>query len=264
MGTENDEEIPACHSCRRKKARCSRGQPCSQCTRAGTACVYDERKMKPGLRAGVVDSLSRRLETLENMFLGQEILWKQMWETLHPGRRLGEEGNSVAGQQESLRRALLDVAENQSERGSERPAKRQCTESSIESLSATDIIESDLLTPLVEFYFDNFHHWIPILHVRRFRDLIKSAQGREDAKHTLFAIIAACIRFVQDPRLGDAAKAKVAESCRQTVVLCSMESFSVGSLQALVIIAFDTVRHPIPWSQLTSRLPAAGARRRGR
>lgn len=245
---QRDDEIPACQSCRRKKARCSREQPCSQCVRAGTACTYDEKRMKPGLRSGVVDSLSRRIETLENMFLGQEILWKQMWETLHPGAKFPGPDDinprSVPGVQQTLRRSLLQVA---SQEENEPPTKRRRTQSpsaDLEnvSLTATDIIESDLLGRLVEFYFDNFHHWIPILHVRRFRHQIQSTEGRREATHTLYAIIAACIRFINDPRLADKEiVSRVAESCRQKVLLSGMESFSVGNLQALVIVAFDTV-----------------------
>lgn len=204
--------------------------------------------MKPGLRSGVVDSLSRRIETLENMFLGQEILWKQMWETLHPGAKFPGPDDinprSVPGVQQTLRRSLLQVA---SQEENEPPTKRRRTQSpsaDLEnvSLTATDIIESDLLGRLVEFYFDNFHHWIPILHVRRFRHQIQSTEGRREATHTLYAIIAACIRFINDPRLADKEiVSRVAESCRQKVLLSGMESFSVGNLQALVIVAFDTV-----------------------
>jgi hypothetical protein len=264
---KSEDDIPACQSCRRKKARCSREQPCSQCVRFDVQCIYDDRRLKPGLRAGVVDNLSRRIETLENMFLGQEILWKQMWETLHPGSRFPgvtteeREGDKSARdeireRQEELKRSLLQVAASRKDTsaGDEqvaRPVKRQRVDISVASspeqglngMSAAEIIESDLLGQLVEFYFQNIHHWIPILHVRRFRHQIQSPEGRESAIYILYALIAVCIRFVADPRIPDEdRKARVAEGCRQKVVLCSMESFSVENLQALVIIAFDTVR----------------------
>lgn len=45
-------------------------------------CVYDNRRLKPGLRAGAVDQLYRRIETPENMFLGQEMLWQQVRQAL--------------------------------------------------------------------------------------------------------------------------------------------------------------------------------------
>ncbi|RDW72338.1 putative C6 transcription factor [Aspergillus mulundensis] len=277
---KSDEDIPACQSCRRKKARCSREQPCSQCVRFDVACIYDDRRLKPGMRAGVVDSLSRRIETLENMFLGQEILWKQMWETLHPGsqfpglptddRQLDGESTSADGIQDSrekLKISLLEVAASHknSVGASDGPRpKRQRTEVSLgpspdpekHTISAADIIDSDLLGLFVDFYFDNIHHWIPILHVSRFCKNIESAAGRTKSKYIIYAIIAVCIWFVDDHRLADEdKKTRIAESCRQKVLLCSMESFSVQNLQALVIIAFDTIargRGPSSWSVVGS------------
>jgi hypothetical protein len=215
------------------------------------------------------------------MFLGQEILWKQMWQTLHPnmefpgipssvGNDLGNgngngNGTDLRGRRDQLKNSLIDLAD--SHRNSDSfgidgssgsgdmsqppPAKRQrrylspsVPEQDVpQYMTASDIIDSDLMTSFVEFYFQYIHHWIPILHVRRFRDQIQYPEGRQKAVHILHAIIAVGIRFVQDPRLGDdEIKAKTAETSRQSVVLCSMESFSVQNLQALVIIAFDTVR----------------------
>ncbi|KAL3477665.1 fungal-specific transcription factor domain-containing protein [Aspergillus californicus] len=283
--SKSDDDIPACQSCRRKKARCSREQPCSQCVRFGATCVYDDRRLKPGLRTGIVDSLSRRIETLENMFLGQEVLWKQMWEALHPGARfpgasnhaLTEEGgvgdhesSAIRDKQDSIKQSLLQLAASHEDTvaaspDDPRPAKRQRIEPSPvvsspehdkQSISASDIIESDILGQLVEFYFQNIHHWIPILHVRRFRHQIQSPEGRSEAIYILYALVAVCIRFIYDPRLADEErKACIAESCRQKVILCTMESFSVENLQALVIIAFDTIargRGPSSWSVVGS------------
>jgi hypothetical protein len=34
--------------------------------------------MEPGLRTGAVVQLYRRIETLENMLLGQEMIWQQV------------------------------------------------------------------------------------------------------------------------------------------------------------------------------------------
>ncbi|KAH2839427.1 hypothetical protein KXW08_009490 [Aspergillus fumigatus] len=78
----NKDKIPACQSCRRKKAKCDREQPCSQCVRFNVICLYENGRLKPGLRAGAVEQLQRRVETLENMFIGQGILWQKIWDTV--------------------------------------------------------------------------------------------------------------------------------------------------------------------------------------
>ncbi|CAG8236862.1 unnamed protein product [Penicillium salamii] len=115
---KSQEDVPACQSCRKKKARCSRAQPCAECTRSNVDCVYDERRMKPGLRAGAVDQLYRRVETLENMFLGQELLWQQMWKTEHPDASLRDcsDGSTtienLAQRRQKLKSVLLNASSN--------------------------------------------------------------------------------------------------------------------------------------------------------
>ncbi|KAH7114283.1 hypothetical protein B0J11DRAFT_584717 [Dendryphion nanum] len=62
-----DPSIPSCESCRKRKLKCSRQQPmCANCERLDTRCFYDFERKKPGLKVGAVESLSRRLEVVEN------------------------------------------------------------------------------------------------------------------------------------------------------------------------------------------------------
>ncbi|KAE8140801.1 fungal-specific transcription factor domain-containing protein [Aspergillus pseudotamarii] len=281
-----EDDIPACQSCRKKKARCSREQPCSQCVRFDVACVYDDRRLKPGLRAGAVDQLYRRIDTLENMFLGQSVLWKQVWEALHPnsafpgaadedGHNEESPGRQFVHAREAIKKSMLQLAETKKTAGSLieaehnddgdfRSSKRRkvdvvsTTQQPVRNGTDFDILNSDIVNDLVEFYFANIHHWIPILHVRIFREQIQTYKGRQKAIYILHAIVALCSRFSDDSRLGnDAEKAELAETSRQKVILSSMESFSVENLQALVIIAFDTLlmsvligrgRGPSSWS----------------
>ncbi|KAH7176033.1 hypothetical protein EDB81DRAFT_31452 [Dactylonectria macrodidyma] len=45
----------------RRKAKCSRDQPCSSCLKLGIDCVYDQEKSKPGMRTGAIESLNERV-----------------------------------------------------------------------------------------------------------------------------------------------------------------------------------------------------------
>ncbi|KAH7016378.1 uncharacterized protein B0I36DRAFT_298715 [Microdochium trichocladiopsis] len=64
--------LPSCTGCRRRKLRCSRQTPvCSNCERLQVACSYDGQRNKPGLKGGVVDSLSQRLAQVEKAVFGQ-------------------------------------------------------------------------------------------------------------------------------------------------------------------------------------------------
>jgi hypothetical protein len=68
----------ACNGCRRAKLRCSRDRPsCIHCRKTGTllrpnttlsllmqvglVCVYETKRVKPGLKAGAVENLHKRL-----------------------------------------------------------------------------------------------------------------------------------------------------------------------------------------------------------
>jgi Fungal Zn(2)-Cys(6) binuclear cluster domain len=264
-----EEDVPACQLCRKKKARCNRAQPCAQCIRFNVPCVYDDRHMKPGLRAGAVDQLCRRIETLESMFLGQEMIWQQMWHVLCPNTSLPESlkrpstSPDLEARREQLKSSLLlagsslehsksqrELEKDSSDMESvERPAKRHrlydVNSPSFLVNSNSDssgILPTEIMNELVDFYHVNIHPWIPILHVAKFRERMKLAHERPRITCILHAIIAVCIRFSRNDHLQDEeTKSQIAEKSRQKVILNSTESFSVENLQALVIIAFETV-----------------------
>jgi hypothetical protein len=108
----------------------------------------------------------------------------------------------------------------------------------------------DLIDALVEIYFTNIHPWIPILHVRQFRERMKDPVERKKLETIFHAILSLCVRFSNDPRLRNAeVRARYSKSSRNTVILQSMELFSVENLQALVICAFDTVSRVLLFSR---------------
>ncbi|KAJ5893219.1 hypothetical protein N7495_004910 [Penicillium taxi] len=275
--SKSHEDVPACQSCRKKKARCSRAQPCSECIRFNTDCVYDERRMKPGLRAGAVDQLYRRIETLENMFLGQEMLWQHIWKTFYPKGSLSESSQerptditSLARRRDELQCALIRASSPSSHSNESRvdtnagvgsrPAKRRRCESANVSAGRMnidgDFISTEVVTELVDFYFLNIHPWIPMLDEERFRTCVKSLDESRGIHCILHAVIAVCARFSQSESLGDEArKVDIAKKSRQKAILDGMETFSIENLQALVIIAFDTIacgRGPSSWSMVGS------------
>jgi len=109
----------------------------------------------------------------------------------------------------------------------------------------------DLIDDLVEIYFASIHPWIPILHVKQFRARMAIPDQRRNLITIFHAIISLCIRFSEDARVSDPnVRARYSKRSRQTVILQSMESFSVENLQALVICAFDTVSNCSPTSSL--------------
>ncbi|KFZ17290.1 hypothetical protein V501_01820 [Pseudogymnoascus sp. VKM F-4519 (FW-2642)] len=272
-----EDDGPACQPCRKKKARCSRKQPCSHCVRFNVDCVYDDRKMKPGLRTGVVEKLNQRVATLENMFLGQGVLWQQVWNCLNSiqaqtptsldsATNAGETLKVYTSRLKSTlshlsadfdpsdgsitsplkrRRAYSTGEEEQQQRP--QPAPQSMLEDKEYCLPPDDLIDA-----LVDIYFRSIHPWIPILHVKQFRERMANPAQRQKLTTIFHAIVSLCIRFSNDPRVSSAeVRMKYSTKSRQIVILQSMESFSVENLQALVICAFDTIgsgRGPSAWS----------------
>lgn len=218
-----------------------------------------------------MENLTQRVATLENMFLGQGVLWQQVFSCLNAVQN-GTSTNGIppkdmhASNGESLKECTtrlkstlsslsLDLGDIEPPLSS--PSKRRRTNSTADEPPSrppptlavahddgNELPPDDLIDALVEIYFTNIHPWIPILHVKQFRERMKVPVQRKKLQTIFHAIVSLCVRFSNDHRLGDAeVRARYSKKSRNTVILQSMESFSVENLQALVICAFDTVSH---------------------
>ena len=214
------------------------------------------------------------------MFLGQGVLWEQVWKRLNSitDPSISDSGCSPnvdsQGSAKTLERVSSQLKDSLIEQGSnynqdDRPespqedesrAKRRRLDEDKHDHDASNTqrlahsseskdndpgrLPNDLEDALVEIYFSLLHHWIPMLHVRQFREKLSVPSERRSMEMILDAIVSVCCRFSDDPRLGDVeARAKLAKQNRQKVILQSIESFSVENLQALIICAFDTVSY---------------------
>lgn len=252
------------------------------------------------MKAGVIESLSQRLDTLEKMFIGQTLVTRQLLSAireLNPSQtakssenleQLADCGSSkplealnteIAG----LKRDLLQASPAASEHGAGSSGKRQRLNSNhsnsprsyhpepsfsspggeyhpnssrngrrstiVDLLDCEDysLPPPDLVDILVHLYFDIIHPWIPILHKTSFLRRLESTAKRPELSTILHAIVAATVRFSADKRLErKEVRDRYVQISRQTVILKSMEMFSVENLQALVIIAFNTVSFALP------------------
>lgn len=232
--------------------------------------MYDERK-RPGVRSGAIEAITQRLSNLEHMFLGQGLLLQSLMPHQKGARSFN--GRSPAHESalrervDDLRRTLKDASANDeqalddrahesraatagtvSDNSISRPFKPQMAAS-----SATDptLPPDQIVDQLVEWYFANVHRWIPILHVRRFREQLRGRDTRIKINSILIAIVSLCLRFLRPDDMDESECNAMTLRCRHAVILRSMERFSVVNLQALVIIAFDTIgsgRGPSSWS----------------
>ncbi|KAF1970022.1 hypothetical protein BU23DRAFT_220158 [Bimuria novae-zelandiae CBS 107.79] len=265
----NDDEGPACQSCRKRKAKCSRQQPCQQCVKLRVDCVYDESRQRPGMRPGVVEALNQRLTSLEQMFIGQGLLLRPLLGQMgSPSNPPGSQSD-LDGQVNALRHELLGYAN-----GSPIPQLRDVraplpnsdcpvvphssvpTPADVQPLTAPTLPPIEVVDRLVELYFEEIHPWIPVLHVSETKRKLEDPIQREKLTTVLLAIVSVCLRIDN----SDYARAPhdlkaVCLRYRHAVILRSMETFSVQNLQALVIVSFDILgsgRGPSAWSVVGS------------
>ncbi|KAF2211667.1 hypothetical protein CERZMDRAFT_112391 [Cercospora zeae-maydis SCOH1-5] len=100
----------------------------------------------------------------------------------------------------------------------------------------------DLLYALADLFFKHINTWCPILHRRSTLDSLFGSHTLEEADRILLhAIVATTLRFSTDPRLSDSARERYHTTSKQKVLLYGLENSSVKALQALVILALDTV-----------------------
>ncbi|PKK51385.1 hypothetical protein CI102_3871 [Trichoderma harzianum] len=258
-GSPHPDELPACLSCRRRKSRCSRERPsCAQCLKIGAECQYVV-KQKPGIKAGAVDSLSRRLETLEQILLDTSGNTKARLVALLNGdleRPMRSELSSTTspsmerqqGPYDAPRHAGQDSLVETAPQSDHHRRKRQrigdeqdryCD--TIDDSWITPLPQYPLLEAVVEAHFQTVHHWIPILHETRFRAKFKDPAQRQKLTVLLHALLSAGIKYVDCTAFGMSIQdvTRQIRISRSTVMENAMESLSIENTQALVIIAFD-------------------------
>ncbi|KAI1067849.1 hypothetical protein LB507_010537 [Fusarium sp. FIESC RH6] len=266
--TVADTEVPSCQGCRRRKLKCSRDQPtCNHCQRLDSPCIYDLKKNKPGVKTGVIEGLSRRVEALEStVYDGSHIThtvplsdssqivgaFSSLIQELRglvssAGGLLPLHGanNPSVPPQHATPRTVSSSSPNDSQQP---PRKRRrvdsCGNPNIELAlvlpSNAELPPRELLEEVIDAYFILVQPWIPILHETRFRSRFYNREQLPCLTVLLHAIVFAAIRFVDAD--GEKLSEKETESwiskSRSIVLLSGMDSMSVENLQALSIIAF--------------------------
>ncbi|KAL7955565.1 fungal-specific transcription factor domain-containing protein [Trichoderma compactum] len=191
-----ENEGPACQNCRKKKSACSRTQPCSACVRYNVECVYYDGRAKTGVRTGAIESINQRIASLQQMLLGQSILWNQLFGGLDSPTSGSVENTSTDGfTQENLEQSI-----------------------------------TQLRNRLTSTYFEQVHQWIPMLHVLHFRQRLLMPNGRESASTIFYAITSICARFSNDPRLVIILRSMESFSVEnlQALTICSFDLIGGG------------------------------------
>ncbi|KAL9476126.1 hypothetical protein ACSS6W_005967 [Trichoderma asperelloides] len=266
-GSPHEDSLPACLSCRRRKSRCSRERPsCAQCFKIGAECQYVV-KQKPGIKAGAVDNLNRRLEVLEQILLDSSGNTRARLAALLDGdigvfngnkflqtsSVIRQEGHLTQG--DAIEYGIRDSSLASTSQAEHHRSKRQRIDDDDDDNDTGDLQYWDadndpwipplppisFLEAVVEAHFQTVHHWIPILHETRFRAKFQDPVERQKLSILLHALLSASIKYVDFEHFGMNVQdvTRQIRVSRKTVMSHVMEALSVENTQALVIIAFD-------------------------
>ncbi|KAI8160273.1 Citrinin biosynthesis transcriptional activator ctnR [Colletotrichum sp. SAR 10_65] len=149
------------------------------------------------------------------MFLGQGVLWQQVFNALstatHPkSSSPSQEESSNTSLNEtaaSLKNTLATLAEGgepamatlaawrpkNPETQTTAPKENTRANAKLDSVFDDSLLpEADLVDSLVEIYFANIHPWIPMLHVRQFRERMLDPEQRPQLSTIFHAIVSLC------------------------------------------------------------------------
>ncbi|RKK97297.1 hypothetical protein BFJ68_g14085 [Fusarium oxysporum] len=191
-----EAELPSCSGCRKRKLKCSRQRPaCSNCERLGAPCVYENRRTKPGLKGGAVESLNQRLEKVEKALFGsaleegtrdsegtnchlsadrtsssssaplEAILstlageLQKLNKNIEPTRKRQYEYDPYRKVHALFKRQRRDIAQEQHQSSNGDITHQRTRQASV---CRIDIVQNHL-DKLLEAHFDNIQPWIPMI-----------------------------------------------------------------------------------------------------
>lgn len=257
----------ACSACRRKKQKCSREEPCRTCISSGSECIYEDAQRR-GAKPGYIDALIKRMDTLEALVLGQSML---LGHAVAPAKDASDDPPSLDETLQAVRQRLLQrsnkrrrthsVSNCSSPSGtyvlappSHSKGRGGADTSTLHMLGNSpkaSVPPTHVMRELVNIYFDRIHPWIPILH-RPDIEAVLETQNGSLPDIVLLALTAVSIRFYTSDRQ---IQELYSRRCHDAVVLACMDRFSVQTLQASIILAFNTIgsgKGPTSWSIVSS------------
>ncbi|CCX10632.1 Similar to Uncharacterized transcriptional regulatory protein C11D3.11c; acc. no. G2TRN9 [Pyronema omphalodes CBS 100304] len=261
--------LGSCETCKARKVKCDRAQPsCGWCSRNGQECIYRQKK-KPGLRAGIGRELEERLDRVEAMLVTHSRLLEghlqhqqqqhhhqQQQNHTHTHAQHNAQPQPPATQFPSPSTASHHSPQSGGAQISTPPftsstadiafpeRNREMADLSTSHSFDADLPTDDVLCTLIDLFFQHIHPSCPILHRATLLDSFfrrRPVEVSESDVILMHAIVAAALRFSNDPRLSDSWKSHFREVAKRKVIMFALEKPCVESLRAIVIIVLDVV-----------------------
>ncbi|KNG89013.1 hypothetical protein ANOM_002401 [Aspergillus nomiae NRRL 13137] len=242
----SDTETPACQSCRSR-----------------VDCYYDYTKNKPGVKVGIIQTLTQRVESLEAQLEGlrtqhqadsgipspastvQDVnALRTLVSSMMEEWRENNTSPNNAPDQRLNSPPDRDVHDSTIQTSSpETSRKRPCPDSRsfVDSAFQVDLPPDNLMNGILDAYFSVVHPFIPILHEPLFRSRLRDPAEKPKLMPILHAMMVCALRYVANERLAadwSTSHPGALQKSRDFVVLSSIDSLSVEGAQSLIIIAF--------------------------
>ncbi|KAL5362696.1 fungal-specific transcription factor domain-containing protein [Aspergillus floccosus] len=250
--SENASQVGhACNSCRKRKLRCSRELPtCQHCRKSASECFYETKRGKPGMKAGALESIHRRLDALEQSVGRQQATLN----SLEQEERLQDDDSKIQIILSTLATSLQTLNKRSrftrpdSQDQNRTPTKRRRIvnpdEDEASPLSVAPLWPDDIaLSHLLESYFTYIHPWTPIIHEGRLRRRLENDAERDKLYLVIQAMTLVASRHIVDNDMTAILERsrKHREDVRDWLVSKALKQPSVENLQALVIIASEDI-----------------------
>ncbi|KAJ5098886.1 hypothetical protein N7532_005887 [Penicillium argentinense] len=242
MPPESDRKL-ACLVCRHRKVACDRRRPrCGLCDKNGFECEYKARDHRPGLRAGYVSQLEKRVEDLERKM--EKVVGRLSEEPSHTQT----ETNNVSS---TIREPpTLDFGNAETLRTPQSNAVRMETDPSPLVASPQDLLIEPLRYELQMVWLQRYHPWFPILH----HTSVSQAFSEATSTQCLLRKAIEAVTIWDIPGITWEQKQISSTTLRQEVISSAMESLNLRCIQALLILSilFWGEGKWLPYSNLTA------------
>ncbi|KAL4811612.1 fungal-specific transcription factor domain-containing protein [Aspergillus spinulosporus] len=234
----------ACNSCRRRKLRCSREVPaCQHCRKSASECFYETKRAKPGMKAGALDNIHRRLDALE-----RSLEKHQARLASSAGAEPDQPSNSTIHAVLSTLAAGFQKLEQSGSLGAGSSSKkRRRDENEVHCIAPSAEIPplpgDEILSHVLEAYFIYIHPWTPIIHEGRLRRRLLDDCDRARLHLVIQSMILVTRPYIEDTETASHMATLVNDSgnTRDWLVSQAMKQPSVENLQTLVIIASNDI-----------------------
>lgn len=96
---------------------------------------------------------------------------------------------------------------------------------------------------VMEVYFRYIHPWVPVLHPSKFVKRAHDSSRSDGVTMILRAMVAVTARHMRNQDTEATTLIQYATECRQRAIAEAIQSNTIEALQALILVAFDTVFH---------------------